>query len=155
MIKKKNLVAIIMLCLFVVSLTACQTEKSQIKETLTKFQESCRSGDMDTMLNCLDPDLPAVKLIESGSTLTTLLTGEQLSVNDIVQEVMGSSLDMQEVFDDLSIKNPKCKVEGETAVVTCTLSYKYEGEDCEETVVIEMTKKNDTWYIAGFDFEDE
>lgn len=131
-------------------LTACQSEKGKIKETLNTFQEACKDSDMEEMLNCLDPDMPGVQLIRSGSILAEMLTGEEISINDVMQEVFGESLNMDSFFEDISVKNAKCKINGESAVVTCSLFYENEGENEEEKVKIDMRKIDEKWYIAGF-----
>ncbi len=140
-----SLAAVMMLMLF----TGCA--RSEIKETISKFEAACQALDFKGMLECMNPTIakPVLSALELfGVTDTSGLLDTLTSTLNIFSTAGDST---EEFIQSIKIKpsgydfndaKDECKV-------SAKLSY---GDENEKEITVKMVMKNEAWYISSIDF---
>lgn len=153
--KLRELIAVLLIVIMVFCMMGCSSDKSQIKDTLSEFENSCRNLDVDGMLDCIDPDVSDP--IRLGMAVLSNITGTDYEsiiaciFSNISESGLGDDFNPQEFLSTIGVSDAKLKINNNTATVTCELSFEVAGEKFERDAAIDMVKKDDKWYIAGFD----
>ena len=148
--KRLRVIAIIvMIFVFSFALTACG-EKSEIKKTISNFEDACQNADVESALDCFSP-----------TTASTIRMGLALvGVNDINEqfaellEVVGfidfSGGSISEVLESINIKPKEFDFNEKktSCTVTGLLQYEVGGTKKEAEIKIKLKKDDEKWYIS-------
>lgn len=149
------LVIIMLIVTMTFGITGCASKASQIKDTLSEFEYSCRNLDVNAMLKCIDPDISDP--IRLGLALVSTFT--DTDYEDLVEDLFdnirtsefGTKFDAEDFLSTISVSDSKLKTKKHRATVTCKISFELAGEQFERDATIEMIEKDDKWYIYSFD----
>ncbi len=136
-------------------MTGCTSKASQIQDTLSEFEYSCRNSDVNVILNCIDPDV--ADPIRIAIALFSTMTGEDYEnivdglFDHLEGEPFGASFDAKRFLSTISFSDEKLKTKKNTAKVTCKMNFEVAGVQFTRDTVIDMVKLDGKWYIAGFD----
>lgn len=146
---------IMMLILMTLMLGGCTSDKSEIKDTLGRFEDACRNLDLDEMLDCIEPNV--ADPIRLGMAIYSGATGQEYkdfvdgTFDQLVTAVFGEDLESNDFLSSISISDAKCEVEKENAAVTCMVKFEIAGEKFERETTVYLHKKGDKWYIYNFE----
>lgn len=123
-----------------------KSDEQLIRERIAAFEEAYTSGDYDGMLECMDSEMQSITEMSMG--LMDGLMGEVagfdlgVSMTDMFGLVgfMGDFADF--VIEDIEIN-------GDTAIVTLTMTMNMYGESSSEVTELPMIKEKGDWYIGG------
>ena len=148
----KKLIAVVVTAVMMLSLCACSSNATEIRDTMNEFQYACQNLDIDAMLNCIDPDV--AQPIQAGIASYSVATGKDSEdvLDEVVDQIFGSEYDPEEFLSTIEATDVKPKVKKNTATIDCTLSFEIGGQTFERDSRFTMTKKNDKWYISDFEF---
>lgn len=150
----KRWIAVLLAVCMLLPLTACKTNASQIRDTLSEFESACHSLDLRGMLRCIDPDIS--EPIRLGLGAVGALTGQD--TNDLldmaVKSVFGANYDPEEFLSRITVTDPKLKIKKKNATVDCKIGVELGGDTFQKGAVIRMRKVEDQWYISGIELKD-
>ena len=129
--------------IMVLSLTACG--KGEVKEVVNRLEAGINKMDVNEILECINPEVAnPIKLL-----VGTFGQGEELLL-ELVQQVFGATIQFDEVNTEKVKINPKeVSVNGTNATVECELEFEWGESVIKETIVFNMIKVDDVWYIDG------
>ena len=153
----KNLKKVIIFALvfmLVLSVSACGSQKSEIKTLTKNFENSCNKLDVNEMLDCIEPEI-------SGSVkkLTSLIgmfsdkdTDELL---ESFAKVLFSELpeNSKEFFSSIKIKIDDIEIDEDNASASAEIRYEISGEDNISNANFEYIRIDEKWYISNLDIE--
>lgn len=147
----------VFLCIILsVSLCACSgAQKTAIKNTLSSFETACHKMDVDSMLDCIDPDI--AKPIQMGLAIAGSITGNDYSdvIGELAQRVLGEVFNSEEVLSSFELSDFEINVNGKKATVECSMHFELNGSDFEQDVSFSMKYVDDEWYISGVNVQRE
>ena len=151
---KRWVAAMLAVCMLL-PLTACKTNVSQIKDTLTEFEYACHNLDLKAMLKCIDPEIsdPIRLALSAFGAVTGKDTDDLLDM--AVESVFGADYDPEEFLSRISVTDPKLKIKKKNATVDCKIGFELGGDTFEKGAVIRLRKVEDKWYISGIELKDD
>lgn len=154
----KKTIAKLLVCVLMTSmiLTGCgNADKKECKEVLKEFQYACNNIDVNSMLDCMDPDIAdpiRILISAAGADPTECL--------DMFSDILWYGLNesesgAEEVLTSLVIEPEEVEVEDNYAVVYCKMSCMADGVEVVRFADAEMKLHNDSWYIMEIYFTEE
>ena len=153
---KKNTLRILAVFLFTVMmagmLAGCTIkDKSEIRSLLATFETGCREADLETILDCCDPQM--IKPIKSALNLL----GTDLSdVSNLVNGIVGlggivspDENDALQLLQSIRIKPSDYAFleDQDRCDVTVEVSYAVGGESYSGDAVINCVNRDGAWYL--------
>lgn len=131
--------AIVLVCVLLAALmvSACGAAASGPSAVATKFMESAKSGDIDGIVGCFEPE-----------TATLLRSAFELAGDDAMSssDLLGLS---DANIDSLTYKITDEQIDGDSATVTIEVTATVDGEAETESADLPLTQVDGQWYISN------
>lgn len=152
MSKFKKILTVLIICLMCFSsMVGCIITKSDeelIELKINQFLNAYNSGDMDSVLECLDSKTR--NTYESAMNIGNALIGKsgfKIGISDLFGIAVGTISEE----DILTISEINIAIKNETeATVDVTLAYKDKISDTTEAAYFTMVKEDNEWFINNF-----
>lgn len=145
----KRILAVVLLVVLTLSLTACTSEEKPEK-ALDKLCAGYNSLDLEKMLDSFEPSVaaPYKALLKLGSELLGY------DVNDLIQllplaDLIDPSLNIAGTQPKLSYTLNSKTIDGNTAILNVTLTVKSGSQVESSTGDLKMVKVDGEWYISA------
>ena len=151
---KKRITALFMTALILLSLTACgfPSGKSDCKKLISNVEKACNDMDMSALLDCMNPEkVSVVKMVvntikdSANKAMEYVLDFFGLTITDNGSE----EVSVDEAMKTIELKPEKFDLQDSSGTVTCKTSFKAGEKIIEKTIVFDVIKIDDTWYIDG------
>lgn len=147
----KKILTVLIICLMCFSsMVGCVTTKSDeelIELKINQFLKAYNSGDMDSVLECLDSKTR--NTYESAMNIGNALIGKsgfKIGISDLFGIAVGTISEE----DILTISEINIAIKNETeATVDVTLAYKDNISDTKESAYFTMVKEDNEWFIKN------
>ena len=153
--KKRFVKVLVSMMMIIMILTGCAaTGKSECKAVIKEFQNACNTLDINTMLDCIDPEIA-----EPGRLFISLMGEDPTEILDLFSQGLIFGMNMYggeaaEIFESFKIEVERIAMENTYAVADCKVSCLVEGEVIESSAEVTMELIGEEWYIVNIYFED-
>lgn len=150
---KKTAIGILIVTM-ILSFCGCSSDKGEIESLMMKFEHSCNELNIDSMLDCIDPDIS--EKIKLATEFNGLFTDEE---SDVLTEELfavmtgGSLMSANELLPSIKIELSDIMTNMRSGVANAAIEYKIAGESFETEAVFRYTYKNEKWYISSFNLK--
>jgi hypothetical protein len=153
--KMNRALALVLAVGMLLVLCSCGGDKSEIKQSISKFESACQKGDAETVVEYIDPAV-ASPILGISSLVGTLIGEDSGDVlNSVVSFFFGLEDQDSAFLQSINIDVKDVAVNGDTATALCDVSYTVNGTDYQKDATISMTKVEGAdieWRISGIDF---
>lgn len=152
----RRLTALTLGLLLLLSLAGCAGgDQRQIRSTLKTFETACQQLDLNTMLDCMDPD--TAQAVRNGASLLGQVTGQ--SAEEVLDAtapfLFGDDYTSSDFLRSFRLTVEDIAVAEDSATALCTLSYTMNGEEKQRDVSVRLVKLEidgkQGWYISDLD----
>ena len=156
--RKDNLcikfVAMLLTLLTVMSLCSCGSNKGEITDITSDFENACNKLDIDAMLECINPAISdKIKLAKGIASMFTDKKSDEMT-DEIVSLLTGdSSLNAADFLSSIKLTTDKIRIKGKAAIADAVVEYSIAGEKFEKQAVFEYINVEKKWYISKFSFK--
>lgn len=145
----KRAMAILMTAVITLSLTACDTSKSDIRKLMNRFEDACHELDTEKMLDCINPKV--ADAIETAVGLVGLFTSKP--TDEMIQSLANILLDnslfgASDFFTTVEIKINTVDVAGDEATGTATVTFISDSAEQKKPATFRCIRENEIWYIS-------
>lgn len=175
--KAKKVIAMILTCAAISSITACGTGKStevqnqetkvqeeveeedpeaatkeEVEGAIQEFEYACQSSDVDAMLECLDAGF--AQTLKSERLLLNWMSSKKNYDEVVMNTMLISLLNIPDITVDLStmdIEISDIEIADNAATAKITWNMSCSSGDYKEDASMHMSKSGDKWYITGIE----
>ena len=148
----------IIVCMVIATmfLTGCGgSGKKECENVLEEFQYACNNVDVNSMLECIDPNVAdPIKILIASTGEDPDECLEYLS-EAILYDLSADGENVDEMLASIVIEPEEIEVEDNYAVAYCRVSCVINGVDVVRFADIEMKTHDESWYITNLFFVDE
>lgn len=158
MMRVKRIITMVMICIMLLSATACskgneepeKTENDEIETAVGEFQYACQTSDVDAMLDCLDTGF--AQSLKSGRLLLNWMSTAENADEIVMNTMLISIMNIADISVDLSTMNieiDEIAIDEGRATVSGTLDLESTTGTYHDKITMRMSKDNEKWYITG------
>ncbi len=148
-----SIVAMVLVLSMLLSLTGCGGSSKEIENLMTEFEYACNTLDFDAVLNCINPKVSDKIKIAAG--LIGMFTEKDTDdmFESLAEALSSDDIGGTDFFSSIKIKVEDIKVEDETATVSTTLTYDFNGEEIVREATFNCVYYTEKWYISSFSID--
>lgn len=150
----RRIISCVLILCVLLTMTACDSSKMEIRSLMSDFQKSCNDLDGEAMLDCINPKV--ADTIDAAMKIIGVFTSKSSDelFTTIADVLLGNSLlGTKDFFSTLDIKVESVNVSesGSDANGTATVTYvNSSGEKQTKSATFKCIKSDDRWYISNF-----
>lgn len=147
-----KLLCCVLIILLALGVCSCKSNTAEIENLITKFEYSCKTLDINSLLDCISPEISQrIKLVSGVAGIFV-----DMDIDEIFESVAGELLGIlpdngDEFFSSINITIYNISVSNDSASVNTMVDFTLSGERFEKEMIFECVYE-DRWYISNIDF---